>query len=262
MNNAKTIHLSEIENFGDSFTDILEVDYDPTMGHRAYAFDIAPGYGLRLSGEVLAGVAVAFDVDGMNDSNIELYLYKTAKGRFVCQRIIAKDDDAEVPQIDWQVAENDSTIKAFFGQGWIAQELYLKANIDNTEEVVSGAGEDCGDQYQLITVRRDDKPSLKFFGMSLGSINYRHEYDYDYEETLELFIMPNGQYVCKSVEIGVHEGELNHYYAKACKDYKGIRDFFKNKAGSDEAVVWVSSLKNMHNSKAHIEAITDYNLVN
>ena len=242
MNNALLSKPDEFERFGEEVTDILEVDYIPNMGLSSYGFSAAPNYGLRLSGKVIAGLSVAFDVDGMNNSDVELYLYKTVKDRFVCQRITAKDEEGAAPKVDWQVVENETSIKAFFGQGWIAQELYLMANIDNTELIASGVGKNLGDQYEEVIVRRDGKPSLRFFGKSLAFLTYNHEYDYDYEETLELFIMPNGKYVCKSEQIGVHKGELDHFYGKVCKDYKAIREFFKYKQGSDEAVSWVGSL--------------------
>lgn len=265
MNNAESIYPDEISDFGREVNHIINMNNNPDKESKNYGFSMAPHFGLRLSGDFIAGVAANSYADGMNDEDVELYLYKINKGGFVCQKISVMFDEEleerEEAEVTWKTVDNHDAIKKFFGQGWLAQELYLKADIDNAEEVVSGAGEDCGDQYRQITVRRDKKPSLRFFGMSLGSISFKHEYDYDYEETLELFIMPNGQYVCKSIEVGVHEGELDHYYAEACEDYEGIHNFFKHRAGNDEATEWIASLKNMHNSKLHIEALTNYNLV-
>ena len=94
---------------------------------------------LRFTGELLAEV---------NSSNIEstgnfsgsttywekLYLYKTARGKYVCGRaehsLYGNSHTFIV-----EVYETIDEVKDFFGYEWLAKDLYDEANIDDAIEI-------------------------------------------------------------------------------------------------------------------------------
>ena len=65
----------------------------------------------------------------------ELNLYKTKGGKFVCEQIGYTCWQGEHTRRKAVVCETEEEIIDFFGQGWLAKDLYESAGIENVEEV-------------------------------------------------------------------------------------------------------------------------------
>jgi hypothetical protein len=65
----------------------------------------------------------------------ELDLYKTKSGKYVCHQIGKTIWEGEHDRYEGKVCENEKEIIDFFGQGWLAKELYEVAGIDNSIEI-------------------------------------------------------------------------------------------------------------------------------
>ena len=66
---------------------------------------------------------------------MQLELYRTASGRFVCQSTGYTRWDGEQDRRKAAVCESESEVITFFGHGWLAKDLYEKAGITDTIEV-------------------------------------------------------------------------------------------------------------------------------
>lgn len=60
----------------------------------------------------------------------ELNLYRTVKGEFVCQRIYRTQREGEDEVCEGEVCESYGQVIKFFGDGWLAKELYQEAAIN------------------------------------------------------------------------------------------------------------------------------------
>ncbi len=95
----------------------------------------------KFMGEVLAEVRTYPDTSadrfysGSNTSYQELTLYKTSKNNYIG----VKDDCSmyigDKTQRTTAILKNKNDIIDFFGQSFLAHQLYHEAEIDNTEEV-------------------------------------------------------------------------------------------------------------------------------
>jgi hypothetical protein len=65
----------------------------------------------------------------------EYALYKTNNNKYVCHCIYRTCWDGERDSYDGLVCESEQEVIEFFGQSWLAQELYDEANIDNTSDI-------------------------------------------------------------------------------------------------------------------------------
>lgn len=60
-------------------------------------------------------------------------IYLSIQGKFVCQSVIQKFNTSERNRYITQVVDDEAGVIEFFGQGWMAKELYKKAGIRNVE---------------------------------------------------------------------------------------------------------------------------------
>lgn len=65
----------------------------------------------------------------------ELTLYKTKGGKFICQEIGVTCVDGETDRHSAEICETIDEVNAFFGNGWLAKELYDNAGFEIVEEV-------------------------------------------------------------------------------------------------------------------------------
>ncbi|MDV6345398.1 hypothetical protein [Nitrosomonas sp. Is37] len=68
----------------------------------------------------------------------ELNLYRTKSGKFVCQRIYRTQRQGEQDVHEGEVCEDRSEVIKFFGDGWLAKELFEDAGIDASIDVNKG----------------------------------------------------------------------------------------------------------------------------
>jgi hypothetical protein len=101
--------------------------------------DNAPN--IRVTGELVA-IAADSDNEAMGSSYngetgrwTEMTLYKTKRGKFVCHQIERTRWIGERDRFSGKVCETSEDVKEFFGQRWLAKELYEKAGISNTLDV-------------------------------------------------------------------------------------------------------------------------------
>lgn len=120
-------------------TDVGEVDEVSGMEIFTVEIDYAPS--LRFAGEVL-GHAASSDNNAMGSSYSgttgrwsELTLYKTIGGKFVCHQVGHTRWDGERTRYTGKVCETVAEVVEFFGQRWLAKELYADAEIDNVIDV-------------------------------------------------------------------------------------------------------------------------------
>lgn len=67
-----------------------------------------------------------------NDRWTELKLYKTQKGRFVCQEINRSCWVGQRTRFKAMVCDTEAEVIEYFGQGWLAKHLYDYCDINNT----------------------------------------------------------------------------------------------------------------------------------
>ena len=66
---------------------------------------------------------------GHNTSWLELTLYRTNTGEFICQRIHRDSRTGAKPLYDGKVCEDSGKVIRFFGSDWLARELFEEAGI-------------------------------------------------------------------------------------------------------------------------------------
>ncbi len=95
---------------------------------------------LRFKGELLAETSSSpdrgrGDWSGATGRWTELRLYRTQGGKYVCQRIGRAQWQGERDTHEAVVCETENEVMEFFGWGWLAKDLYAKAELDAAEEV-------------------------------------------------------------------------------------------------------------------------------
>lgn len=96
---------------------------------------------IKFSGEEVAFTKSSPDqATGSNYSGsvghwTELTLYRTAKGKYVCERVERTQWQGAKDEYYGQVCETLEEVIKFFGHGWVAQDLYHNAGIEDVIEV-------------------------------------------------------------------------------------------------------------------------------
>lgn len=98
------------------------------------------GLDLKFRGELLAIAASSSERQDSNYSGnvarwIELYLYKTEAGKYVCQRIGRTRMQGERDIFTATVCATEQEVIEFFGTGWLSKELYKEAKITAVEVI-------------------------------------------------------------------------------------------------------------------------------
>jgi hypothetical protein len=66
---------------------------------------------------------------------VELRLYRTQGGKFICEQVGRTQWQGEHDRYSGAVCEDHAGVIEFFGNGWLAKELYEEAEISAAEEV-------------------------------------------------------------------------------------------------------------------------------
>ncbi len=72
-------------------------------------------------------IAVANGRDESTIQWIELNLYATDSGKFICQRVSMQV--GEIPTYEGKACDNKAEVIQFFGSGWLARELFVEAGL-------------------------------------------------------------------------------------------------------------------------------------
>lgn len=93
------------------------------------------GPDLSFNGEIVGGVSTRWNGKRRQDPWIELKLYQTKAGQFVCERLDLSEAKPELIRRSADVVDSPHAIMAFFGYGDLARELYSIAGLIPVENV-------------------------------------------------------------------------------------------------------------------------------
>lgn len=94
------------------------------------------GPDLSFTGEMLGGVSTRLDGrQRRRDPWIELKLYRSKAGKYVCQRLDLSEVRPELIRRAAIVADSPQQVMGFFGYGDLAHELYVIAGLVPVEKV-------------------------------------------------------------------------------------------------------------------------------
>lgn len=96
---------------------------------------------LRFRGELLAEVrsipdsAAGGAYSGEPGRWLELALYRTSGGNYVCQRVGRTRWVGEHDRFEAQLCRSPDEVFQFFGYGWLSQDLYQAVGLEPVEDV-------------------------------------------------------------------------------------------------------------------------------
>jgi hypothetical protein len=95
---------------------------------------------IKFTGEKIASVSSSAnnarsDYSGQRGRCATLNLYQTKGGKFVCERIDFTIWQGEKDRSRAKVCETEDEVVEFFGNDWLAKELYASADIDTSISV-------------------------------------------------------------------------------------------------------------------------------
>ena len=114
---------------------------DETMSeHTQFTLEVDGAPDLRFSGEKIAGTSnspdrASGDWSGETGRWTTLRLYRTAGGKYVCQRIDHTQWQGERDTHRAEVCDSLEAVRTFFGHGRLAKDLYFEAGIDAVREI-------------------------------------------------------------------------------------------------------------------------------
>ncbi len=121
--------------------EIEEIDINEDSDMKTFTVKIDNAPNLRFTGELVA-TTQSFDdrsagrrYSGFVGCWTVLMLFKTKGGKFICHQVDRSCLVGHRDLYSGKVCETHEDVKEFFGQGWLAQDLYANANIDNAVEV-------------------------------------------------------------------------------------------------------------------------------
>lgn len=121
--------------------EIEEIDINEDSDMQTFTLEIDNAPNLRFTGELVATTQSFDDMSagrrysGFRGCWTELELYKTKGGKFICHQVERSCWVGVRDRYSGKVCETHEDVKEFFGQGWLAQDLYANANIDNAVDV-------------------------------------------------------------------------------------------------------------------------------
>ena len=83
---------------------------------------------IRFDGVLLAEVSSKDFNPGIKRYTV-LALYRTRAGAHICEQVGCSDIDGEVERCSAHIADTIDDVLAYFGNGWLAKELYAVAGI-------------------------------------------------------------------------------------------------------------------------------------
>lgn len=121
--------------------EVIDVDNSETdSDNEEITIEIDNCPDIRFTGKILATAKssannASSSYSGQTGHWTELKLYKTKGGKYICYRIGYTLWEGATDSHKGKVCETLDDVKAFFGHGWLAKELYAKAGIEDIEEV-------------------------------------------------------------------------------------------------------------------------------
>ena len=117
------------------FSEVTEfdVDEDEDSDMVTFTLEISNAPNVRFTGELVASTASSDNqamgfYSGQPGCWTELALYKTKGGKFVCHQAERTSWQGERDRFSGKVCEALEEVKEFFGQGWLARDLYSEAS--------------------------------------------------------------------------------------------------------------------------------------
>ncbi len=95
---------------------------------------------IKFQGQLLAKTSSDADrgssyFSGATGRWTELYLYRTAGGKYICHQLERTQWQGERDQSTATVCDNEECVIEFFGHGWLASYLFADAEIEDVELV-------------------------------------------------------------------------------------------------------------------------------
>lgn len=122
---------------------VEEIDNDNDAGDEMEVFEVIRDNdrNLKFKGECIASAsssanqAMGSSYSGSVGRWTELRLYKTASGKYICSSIGRTQWQGEHDRHSGAICETQSKVVDFFGNGWLAKDLYEAAGIDSSIEI-------------------------------------------------------------------------------------------------------------------------------
>jgi len=117
-----------------------DTDMSDETNFETILVDIDNAPSIRFAGKLIASAkssceSASGDYSGQNGRWTELYLYKTASGKYVCEQIGRTKWEGEKERRSGKVCESLDEVKEYFGHRWLAKELYEKAGIEDVIDI-------------------------------------------------------------------------------------------------------------------------------
>jgi hypothetical protein len=118
-----------------------DIDTDEASDMDTFTIEIDNEPSIRFTGELVASAsssdnqAMGSSYSGQTGRWTVLNLYKTQGGKYICQQIGRTRWQGERDRHTGKVCESIAEVVAFFGNRWLAKELYAEAGIDSVIEV-------------------------------------------------------------------------------------------------------------------------------
>ena len=112
---------------------VIDIDLDKESEMETFTIKIDNAPSIRFTGELVA--SASSDHGGHPGGWEELSLYKTVKGKFICQHAYRTRYEDSTDDFSGAVCETLDEVKKFFGQSNLAKEIYEEAGIDNAVDV-------------------------------------------------------------------------------------------------------------------------------
>lgn len=118
-----------------------DIDTDEASDMETFTLEIDNEPSIRFTGIRLAGAsssdnqAMGSSYSGQTGRWTELALYKTKGGKYVCHQVGFTRWQGERNRYTGKVCETIDAVKEFFGNRWLAKELYDNAGIDSVIEI-------------------------------------------------------------------------------------------------------------------------------
>lgn len=114
-----------------------DIDYDQETAMPYYTVERDNDRDLRFEGEIIATANsqpnnAAGNYSGTTGRWSELRLYKTRGGKFICEQIGHTQWQGERTRYSGAVCDTPDEVIDFFGNGWLAKQLYAEGGIDAT----------------------------------------------------------------------------------------------------------------------------------
>ncbi|WP_029889833.1 hypothetical protein [Polycyclovorans algicola] len=114
--------------------DVINVDVDPGRDDETYTVYSHLGPHIQFTGEIVAEVQSSGEFghkfSGEIGSWTVLALYRTIGGRYICQLAEMNIIQGRANRIRAVVVDEITQVREFFGEGWLADELYAEIEVE------------------------------------------------------------------------------------------------------------------------------------